>query len=231
MPVKIDCPRCQCRLSVAERKAGSYVRCPQCRARLWIPAEGDEGERETTALVVRARPVAPAKLNGENGRRTNVARLIRAETAVSSLRLADDGEFPELHLHEATAVSAARSGASLPPLATILLVGLSVAASVAVWFVFDDPASSAGSAQKQAARAAIEKDFFAEMDGLPHYPYQVRLREAQRTHLRGDYRQERELYRQVLGMLRAERKPETGVTGGPGRDEELERHLIILLGN
>ncbi len=35
--------------------------------------------------------------------------------------------------------------------------------------------------------------------------------------------------REVLGLLRAEQKPEKGVTGSPGRDRALEQYLTILL--
>jgi hypothetical protein len=231
MPLKIDCPRCKHRLSVAERKAGSYARCPQCRARLWIPDAEGEGSPGTTALAVRRGPAAPAAPPVGNGRQANVARLISVEAAFSSLKLIDDGQLPELRLHESAAGGPAKPAAAVNPLLTIILLCLSAVASVAVLFMFDGQQQSAQSAKKQSARAAIAKDFFAEMDGLPHYPYQSLLRDAQRAHLRGDFRQERELYRQVLELLRAERKPEAGVTGSPGRDQELERHLTVLLGN
>ena len=44
MPVSVDCPRCKHPLSVPESQAGSYIRCPQCRGRLWVPSEEERQE-------------------------------------------------------------------------------------------------------------------------------------------------------------------------------------------
>ena len=58
------------------------------------------------------------------------------------------------------------------------------------------------------------------------------LREAQQAHSRGDRATERQRYRQVLGLLRAERRSKyENVTGTPGSDEQLAECLSILLGD
>jgi hypothetical protein len=211
--------------------AGSYGQCPQCQTRLWIPAQASEENAESTALPARLGPAALAMSNQENGQQTKVARFLSAEAALSSLKLADDGALPELQLRESTMVSPVTPRAGINPLVTISLLCLSAVASVAMLFMPDDPEQSARTAKKQWVRAALEKEYYAEMDGLPRYPYQFQLREAERAHVRGDYGQERDSYRKILEWLRAERKPESGVTGSPGRDRELEEYLTILLSN
>jgi hypothetical protein len=160
----------------------------------------------------------------------SVARFLLASPADSCFKLADDGKLPELRLPEpGTASSGQQARWGMNPLVMTALCCLSAIASLALVLMPDDSGPSSHSQTKQRAWAAIEEYYFAEMDGLPHEPYQFHLRDAQRAHLRGDYRQEREFYRRVLEMLRAERKPATGVTGSPRRDQELERHLQVLL--
>jgi len=39
MAIKLDCPRCNKPLSVPSKKAGSYVNCPQCMGRFWVPKD------------------------------------------------------------------------------------------------------------------------------------------------------------------------------------------------
>jgi hypothetical protein len=61
-------------------------------------------------------------------------------------------------------------------------------------------------------------------------PYQVLLREAQQAHSRGDQAMERQRYRDVLRLLRAEgRSKFEGLTGTPNSDEKLAGLLSILL--
>ena len=37
MPITLDCPRCKQPLSVPAKKVGSYVNCPRCNGRFWVP--------------------------------------------------------------------------------------------------------------------------------------------------------------------------------------------------
>lgn len=37
MPITLDCPRCKQTLAVPAKKAGTYVRCPRCNGRFWVP--------------------------------------------------------------------------------------------------------------------------------------------------------------------------------------------------
>ncbi len=255
MPFLIDCPRCKSPLSVPGKKAGSYVICPQCKGRLWVPKEL---EQEAAGSASAAPPAGPPLARppgvsspGDRGagpplpanplvpspppvpapaRPRKVARFISAEAAQSSLKLAEDGKLPELRLLEAGEAAAKESGPRRSnPLVLFGVLSLSAVVCLVLVLLPAETSPSANTREKQRAREMIEKEYFAEMDQLPHYSYQFLLREAQRAHLRGDYKLERELYRKVLGLLRAERKPEKGVTGSPNRDRDLEQYLTILL--
>jgi len=159
-----------------------------------------------------------------------VARFISAEAAQSSLKLAEDGKLPELRLLEPGEAGVKETGPRRSnPLVLFGLLCLSAVICLVLLLLPAEPSLSTNTREKQRARERIEKEFFAEMDQLPHYSYQFLLREAQRAHVRGDFKRERELHRTVLRLLRAEHKPEKGVTGSPGRDRELEQCLTILL--
>lgn len=235
MPLDVDCPRCKHPLAVPESQAGSYVRCPRCRGRLWVPSEEEQREaiRECAQLGQTTGATAGdgATSAAEPAISAKVARFLIAAPTDSYLKLAEDGKLPELRLPDPRSASAKEAGrAGMNPLVMAVLCCLSAAASLVLVLMPDVSGGSARSQEKQRARAAIESDYFSDVDGLPRQPYQFQLREAQRAFLRGDYRQEREAYRRMLEMLRAERKPDTGVTGSPRRDQELERLLIVLLG-
>jgi hypothetical protein len=61
-------------------------------------------------------------------------------------------------------------------------------------------------------------------------PYQRHLRDAQRAYARGDTAAERQNYRRVLQLLRAEgRSRFSSLTTTPTQDRELEELLAILL--
>ena len=88
------------------------------------------------------------------------------------------------------------------------------------------PSSAASSQRKDAMRQTIERRLFrlrTASESKDLEPYQVLLREAQRAYTRGDRKTERDDYRKVLDMLRAERGSyEKGLTGSRTSDKELE---------
>ncbi len=76
----------------------------------------------------------------------------------------------------------------------------------------------------------IEREYFSHLDpNEPLVAYQLLLREAQRAYTRGDKQAERDAYRSVLRLLRAERGRFEGLTGSPKSDEDLENHITIIL--
>ncbi len=258
MPIQLDCPQCKRPLAIPSKKAGSFVACPQCNARLWVP--GDASKAKPIAPVEGA-PLSPSRLAPPPAsppasqaarslvptpppepvsaapahslvpaKPAKVAHFITAQTARSTLKPADDGRLPELHLSEpGRAAPQEATSRGTNPLVLFGLLCLSAVASLVLLLWPTEPGQGARQPEKEQVRQAIRDRFFADMDQMPRQPYQLMLREAQRAHARGDFRQERALYRKVLGLLRAERKPERGVTGSLGLDQELEQYLTLLL--
>ncbi len=160
-----------------------------------------------------------------------MARFISAEAAQSLLKLAD-GKLPELHLEEGEAKEKApKKERSVNPV--VLVVGLGVSVALSVWMAMSDlgPGSGTGGNGKARAREIIRNEYFQDLDRASAIkPYQQLLRDAEVAHVRGDYPEERRLYRQVLNLLHAEgRAPGEGLTGSPGRDKKLEENISILL--
>ena len=114
----------------------------------------------------------------------------------------------------------------------VVALAVSVALS-AVMLLLDNSESKTISKQKEEARARVARWYTL---GEPNQNYQVLLREAEQAHSRGDNKLERRRYRQVLDMLKDERKNEIkGLTGSlsgePPNDRHLEEQLSILLTN
>jgi hypothetical protein len=258
MAIKLDCPRCKTRLHVPSKLADSYVHCPQCKGRVWVarepaapvtpaaPASGVElVERPATPAPAVAGRSADATVPAATGRgltslppvparRKKVARFITAEAAQSTLQPAADGKLPDLQLEEGAAQQKPQAGQhSMNPLVLLGVLSASVAVSILLVLVGIRRTDTATSQRKDEARQVIESKFFGagniENKGLE--PYQVLLREAQRARSRGDFATERQHYRRVLDMLRAERgADEKGLTGSHRRDKELEEEISVLLG-
>jgi hypothetical protein len=171
---------------------------------------------------------APADQAG--GRK--VARFIPAEAAQSSLKLADDGSLPHLQLREGQATKGSpQSGSESNPFLMFVVLGISVLASTFLLLSDFDAQPASVQEQKLNARWRIEEEYFANLNSAePLSDYQVLLREAQQAHSRGDHETERRKYREVLNMLREERRPfERGLTGSRRRDKELESLITVLL--
>jgi hypothetical protein len=116
------------------------------------------------------------------------------------------------------------------PLVLFGLVAVSVVTSIVLVLAPTDLAVPAKTLEREQARKIIETEYFRELEEeVPPRPYQLLLREAKAARARGDYGKERELYRRVLDLLRADPKPAKGITGSPERDSHLERQLILLL--
>ncbi len=177
--------------------------------------------------------VQPAPAAPPVGSPRKVARLIAAEAAESTLKPAEDGKLPELRLREPgqTAEKEAGSG-GMSPLVLFGLLSLSVVVSLVLVFAPTDSQTPTKRSARKQARETIQDKFFTDQGSPgPERQYQVYLREAQQEYARGDFKREREFYRRVLGLLRAERgsKFDEGLTGSQDRDRELEEQIMILL--
>jgi hypothetical protein len=191
--------------------------------------EASEPSRKAASGRRRAQP-KPASPSAPVQRK--VARLVTAEAAESTLRLAADGKLPELSLEEVGGQRQESQTASRSPLFLFLIVGVSVVSSVLLFLVDWGPSTASLTQHKAAMRQKLEEQYFGSdnLDNKSLEPYQRLLRDAQRAHTRGEYSVERRKYRRVLEMLREERGSlEKGLTGSRTRDKELEEILSVLL--
>jgi hypothetical protein len=258
MSLKLDCPRCKTHLQVPDRMAGGYVNCPRCKGRVWVakdaPVEAVAESVPIATPIVAAPagprgPVVPAisPVRATPGAMTpampatppvpapakKIARFIAADAADSTLRLAADGKLPELQLDEGKRQPKQQSETrSVNPLVLFGALGISVVLSIVLALTDVGSPLVSDDAVKAQARQTIEDQYFGSgtLDSRQLEPYQVLLREAQRAYSRRDYKTQRENYRKVLDMLRAERgTEEKGLTGSRTKDKTLEEAISVLL--
>jgi len=160
-----------------------------------------------------------------------VAKFISTEEAQSTVSLGADGRLPELRLADSASAEAPEVTArGTNPLVLLGVLCLSAVASLALLVIEFEPPQGSNTPEKARARYMIEQDYFSDLDSpQPRERYQLLLREAQRAFARGDYEEERRLYREVLKLLLAERGPFESLTGSPQRDRKLEEYIITLL--
>jgi len=187
--------------------------------------------------VAGALPVAPPQTR-------KVARLVTAEAAQSNLKLAADGQLPQLQLQEGDKKDKGQGKSrSIPPLVMIGAWVFSVVLTVVIVMITsDDGSSNATSKAKMEAIAKIEDpQFFGNPARGELLPYQRLLREACQARARRDFKAERHYYKQVLDLLHTEtwdaslarptqKSLETGITGSRDHDRELEQAILTILG-
>lgn len=118
------------------------------------------------------------------------------------------------------------------PLVMLVAISFSIVLSIILVFidVASPPVSNLG--KKAMMRQKIEDMYFGSrtLEEKPLESYQILLREAEQSRLRHDLSMERERYRKVLDMLRAERRnEERGLTGSRSKDRDLEEAVTTLL--
>jgi hypothetical protein len=182
-----------------------------------------------------APPAAPPQVR-------KVARLVSAEAAQSSLKLAADGQLPHLQLQEDDKNAKGQGKSrSIPPLVMIGAWILSVVLTVAIVVIANpDSSSNVTTQDKETAMADIEKQFFGDPVRGELLPYQRLLREARQARARSDFKAERQYYKQVLDLLHTETwgssaapaprdRLEKGITGSRDHDHDLERLILTIL--
>jgi hypothetical protein len=175
-------------------------------------------------------PVAPPIVSPPEGKK--VARFITAEAARSTLKPSEDGKLPELTLHDgAERVKTAEKPSSIHPLALLAVLAVSVALSIVLVLTDTNSQSASLDAKQAEARRSIETKYFGGRQGKTTLEnYQVLLRDAQVQHSRGNYKLERQRYREVLNLLRSARgAADKGLTGSVKNDIELEEYISVLL--
>jgi hypothetical protein len=249
----IACPNCrgefvfQPPASMPSAVANSDM-LPPGASRLQLNAVEEDGSAQSsaaTAVVARPREVSKSSTtvtppavtmpasptaSGPPPAPANVARFKTAASTTTTMALAADGKLPGLLLADAEGTVAGEAGEKGVPLwlACVAVIGSTL---ISVFLLFSDT-SGAPSTRSKHAEARTQIGQFYGSDIAPLRSYQVLLREAQLAHSRGDHALERQRYRQVLVLLRSEKrsKYET-VTGTPNDDERLAECLSVLLSN
>ena len=171
-----------------------------------------------------------------------VARLVSAEAAQSTLKLAADGQLPHLQLQEGDKKGKDQGKSrSIPPLVMIGAWILSVVLTIVIVIItYDDGSLNVTTEVKKNALAKIEEQFFGHPERGELLPFQRFLREARQARAHGDFKAERQYYKQVLDLLHVEtwggsvtpasrNRLEKGITGSRDHDRELEQLILTVL--
>jgi hypothetical protein len=169
-----------------------------------------------------------------------VARLVSADAADSSLKIAADGQLPNLQLQDFGKKEKGQGKSrAIPTLVVVAAWVFSVVMTIAILMISGAGGdTNATTPEKARAMKDIEK-YFGDASRGPLHPYQRLLREARQARAREDYKAERSCYRQVLDLLRTEPRGgnsshgglEQGITGSRENDRELEKSIITILGD
>ena len=191
--------------------------------------------------VLGAPPGAPPPVAPPQTRK--VARLVSAEAAQSTLKLAADGQLPQLQLQENDKKDKGQGKSrSISPLVMIGAWILSVLFTVAIVVMTNSDSSSGVTApDKEKALAKIE-EYFGNPGQGELRPYQRWLREARQARDRRDFKAERLYYKKVLDLLHTETwggsataasrdHLEKGITGSHKNDQDLEQAILTVLGD
>lgn len=161
------------------------------------------------------------------------ARFVTARTAESRLKPGADGKLPGLKLEQdepAEQPKKKADGTSLHPLVLFCALCLSVLLSITMVLLDVESPQNERDRERAQARWTIEREYFSHLDpNEPLVEYQLLLREAQRAHARADRQAERDTYRRVLRLLRAERDRFEGLTGSPSNDRKLQELITVIL--
>ncbi len=169
-----------------------------------------------------------------------VARLVSADASDSTLKIAADGQLPNLQLQDIDEKDKGQGKArSIPPLVLIGVWAMSVVLTVAIFMAPGGSSESEMTQSKADAMRKIENEYFGDASRAVLLPYQRLLRAARQARAREDYQAERQYYKQVLDLLRTEShgesssrsRVEKGVTGTRDHDRELEKLIITTLGD
>lgn len=194
------------------------------QAHVATPAGMAAAVQPVVATMAGAPPAAPQPP-------ANTARFKAASAQSPTVVPAADGKLPTLQLADADVDPAQAAGGDKA--VPLWMASLAVVAStvISVILLVGDP-QGGESASSRRAQARRDLAIYYGTEAVQLRPHQVLLREAQQAHSRGDFATERQRYRQVLALLRAEgRNQYVGLTGAPKDDEELARLLSILLAN
>lgn len=249
----IPCPYCKRQMATSMAFAGQMIACPNCRGEFMLsPPPGAQAHsappaaatsspptfRSTTqsasltsaqvtaAQLAAARDALPPTAPPQpppNTARFKIATA-QAPTVVPSV----DGKLPTLQLADAAPTEKTSGGDKAIPLWLAVLAVLASTVFSVFLLLYTPPEQQSVQTRRADARRDLAQYYGNDAAALR--PYQVLLREAQQAHSRGDRSLERQRYRDVLRLLRAEgRSKFEGLTGTPASDEKLSQLLAILL--
>jgi hypothetical protein len=164
-----------------------------------------------------------------------VARFVSADTAPSALKLAADGQLPQLQLQDSD--DKGKGQGSSKPISPLVVIGvwvIAVALTVVIVMSANNDDASAASEKKKAAMRAIDEDLKKAVGRGELRPYQRLLRAARQANARGDVDAERQYLKQVLDLLHTESREvaghlKKGISGTHKDDEELEEKILAML--
>ena len=197
-----------------------------------------EGTGETQSQLTEPRPKAaqpqPATRNVKpQKRKRKAARLLSGETAETWLPLGADGQLPELVVKdEQQAETQKRDTSESNPLLLVAVLVGSVAMSLLLLFVPEEGPGNTGTLTDSLQ--ALETSYIGKGDLKP---YQLLVRKALEFEHEGERGQAKEVYRQLLDMLHAEKRSSSEFLTGPAfsskepNDRSFEKHLKVLLSN
>ena len=253
MSQQTTCPHCGKQLAVPRELLGKKVACPRCSNRFRFSEEGEHG----LSSVVEVTPpdpnlyppgVGPTAQNGAAvGKRdsqknsgqskswktkeTNTpqtARFIERDANATNVTLGADGQLPELALasEDSQPESVSDSESSHPWLMMVVLC-VSVLLSVLILIVDEPP--QFGTGDRAEDRHAELVEIMESCEGSDPAVREIRwlLAHAVQAYNRGDSREEKQYYRQILNVLNREDAPKYG--GFSGRDKELKELLGELM--
>lgn len=202
-----------------------------------MPAPADVGEKAEELKLspiapptsAPALPPSPPALPSAPPQPGNVARFKTAASAAPAIAPSADGKLPELMLADGETAGAAADGGERPVPLWLAVIAVAGSTVLSVFLLLGDaPAQKSAQSRRAEVRQEVASFYGTETTNLR--PFQVLLREAQQAHSRGDRTTERQKYRQVLALLRSEKRSKyENVTGTPGDDERLAELLSILL--
>lgn len=233
MGKRVACPRCSNRFRFSEdgaHKLSSVVEVTPPDPNLYPPGAAPTSQ-SGSAVVERGSPKPSGQSKSwktKKAQTPQTARFIERDANATNVTLGADGQLPELALaseeHQPESVSDSES--SYPWLMMVVLC-VSVLVSVLI-LVVDDP-SQLGAGGGAEDRHAELVEILESCEGADPAVHEIRrlLAHALQAYNRGDSREEKKYYRQILNVLNREDAPKYG--GFSGRDKELKELLGELM--
>ena len=213
----------------ASVKLSSRTQCQFVSPEVEDAVEPPEPPRTAEARARKGSEPEQSVEKAKKASRKNIARFITDGPGDPLVKLGADGHLPELRLAVGHVRERDATEKSTNPWLLYTAIGASFLMSLALLFI--DAETTTEGTDKSQARREISRYYGEENEPLA--PYQMALRRAKLAHSRKDDTAERNEYRYVLRLLRAEGQEQSisGLTGNRNQrsDDELESLVTTLL--